>query len=225
MLHREIAPEENHVVYTWKCTSTSQISPLTASDVGKVAWQTSNGIDSFWVLKDTVPTWISLQGGAVGLPIATSGTLGGVKAGTTVSVDPTGVMSVNLANYDFNGTKLSNMVLQKASESRAVLAITGTSPNRTVQIDLANGVSALTLSSNIDVMTLTNQTASATVAQSFTLVTVGNGGNFSVKWPTTFKWPSGQAPSPTNTLGKMDVYTFLSVGDGTWLAFVAGQNT
>jgi hypothetical protein len=38
-------------------------------------------------------------------------------------------------------------------------------------------------------------------------------------------WPGGTAPTLTTTASAVDVFTFLTVDNGTtWLAFVAGQD-
>lgn len=62
MLHKNIAPEDNHAVYTWAVADEAARLALsvTSTDVGKLAWQQDD--DSFWVLTSATPTWVGMQG-------------------------------------------------------------------------------------------------------------------------------------------------------------------
>lgn len=79
-------------------------------------------------------------------------------------------------------------------------------------------------------VTLLNIPSISGVACTFTLVlkyggSAGATTSAIVQWPSTFKWPGGTAPTLTNTGGKQDTFTFLSLDNGTtWLAHVGGQN-
>jgi hypothetical protein len=48
---------------------------------------------------------------------------------------------------------------------------------------------------------------------------------YSVVWPTSFRWPSGTAPTLTGTLNKKDIITVYTDDSGiNWYAFVSGYN-
>ena len=62
------------------------------------------------------------------------------------------------------------------------------------------------------------------VACSFTLITRqdGSGGN-AITWPASVDWAGGTAPTLSTAAGTDNVFTFLTVDNGTtWLGFVAG---
>lgn len=83
-------------------------------------------------------------------------------------------------------------------------------------------------SSGVQTLTLLNVPSTSGVACSFTLVLKYPGSGTTsaiVQWPSTFKWPGGTPPTLTNTGGKTDTFTFLSLDNGTtWLGHVGGQN-
>ena len=60
----------------------------------------------------------------------------------------------------------------------------------------------------------------------FTLIlenAVGLGGL--VSWPASIKWPSGNSPTLSTTLGNRDIFAFMSLDGGTsWLGFIAQQD-
>jgi hypothetical protein len=64
-----------------------------------------------------------------------------------------------------------------------------------------------------------------TNAVSFTLILTADGTARTITWPASVKWPGAVAPTLTSTLNKIDVYTFLSVDNGTtWLGMQSGKN-
>ena len=83
-------------------------------------------------------------------------------------------------------------------------------------------------SSGVQTVTLLNIPSTSGVACSFTLVIKYPGSGTTtaiVQWPSSFKWPGGTPPTLTNTGGKQDTFTFLSLDNGSsWLAHVGGQN-
>lgn len=63
MLHKNIAPSDRHAAHNWEYANAASRTSATgfdSSDLGKIAWQLDN--DSFWILKDTTPTWASFGG-------------------------------------------------------------------------------------------------------------------------------------------------------------------
>ena len=83
-------------------------------------------------------------------------------------------------------------------------------------------------SSGVQSVILMGVPSTSGVSCSFTLVIEYPGSGTTtaiVQWPSSFKWPGGVAPTLTNTGGKQDTFTFLSLDNGsTWLAHVGGQN-
>lgn len=64
----------------------------------------------------------------------------------------------------------------------------------------------------------------AVVGKSFTIAVI-YGGAHSITWAgAARRWPKGEVPTPTSVAGKIDVFTFLCVVAGTWLAFPSGEN-
>lgn len=91
-------------------------------------------------------------------------------------------------------------------------------------INLANGnVQDVTLTDNC---TFTFSGTTASVACSFTLILRQDGsGLHTVTWPASVDWPSATAPTISSGASDVDVYTFLTVDNGTtWLGFTAGQD-
>jgi hypothetical protein len=100
-----------------------------------------------------------------------------------------------------------------------------------VVINLADGNkihSWTCASSGIQSVILLNIPSTSGISCSFTLVIKYPGSGTTtaiVQWPSSFKWPGGTAPTLTNTGGKTDTFTFLSLDNGsTWLGHVGGQN-
>lgn len=50
------------------------------------------------------------------------------------------------------------------------------------------------------------------------------GGNRTVTWFSTIKWPSNVVPVLTTSANKTDVFGFICTGSGTYDGFIIGQN-
>lgn len=131
-------------------------------------------------------------------------------------------------NQTLGGNKIINPLLEKTLELRASPAIAA----GVLALDLANGISAVSLNANITSITFANNAASATVCQSHTLEFTADGTARTVTWPagdgtTTLlvKWVGGTAPTLTSTNAKRDTFIFKSVGQFLWDAYVVGQNS
>jgi hypothetical protein len=89
---------------------------------------------------------------------------------------------------------------------------------------LSGTVFTVNMNSNITSMTITNVQSTGRT-NSFVLVLVADGTARTVIWPNSFKWPSGTAPTLTETAGKRDVFTFFTTDGGSnWQAFITGQD-
>ena len=103
------------------------------------------------------------------------------------------------------------------------------SGTHTINLANANKIHKWTpASSGVQTLSLSNIPSQSGVACSFTLVIVYPGSGTTtaiIQWPSSFKWAGGTAPTLTNTGGKTDTFTFLSLDNGTtWLGHVGGQN-
>ena len=93
-------------------------------------------------------------------------------------------------------------------------------------LDLNNG-NIFIVSKNQDITSITiSNSPSSTYVGNFTLIlenAVGLGGL--VSWPASIKWPSGNSPTLSTTLGNRDIFAFMSLDGGTsWLGFIAQQD-
>lgn len=93
----------------------------------------------------------------------------------------------------------------------------------TITLDLATGNTfSVKPTANVTSFGLTNVPSNSL---SFTLIIESNGG-FSVSWTFTgytVKWPDNNPPVLTSTGGKIDIFSFLKIGN-TIYGFLGGQN-
>jgi len=90
-------------------------------------------------------------------------------------------------------------------------------------IDTQYNVTQLTLAATTT-LSFTN-VQSTDIAHMWTIVTLGNGGVYSITWPAAIKWPGATAPTVTTTSGKRDIYQFITYDGGTNIyAIIVGQN-
>ena len=90
-------------------------------------------------------------------------------------------------------------------------------------IDTQYNVTQLTLAASTT-LSFTN-VQSTDIAHMWTIVTLGNGGVYSITWPSAIKWPGATAPTVTTTSGKRDIYQFITYDGGTNIyAIIVGQN-
>lgn len=87
----------------------------------------------------------------------------------------------------------------------------------TETLNLANGnVFDVTLDENVE---FTFSGATASVACSFTLIARQDGsGGSTITWPSSVDWEGGAAPTISTAASRVDVFSFLTVDNGTtWL--------
>lgn len=90
-------------------------------------------------------------------------------------------------------------------------------------LNLADGnVFDVTMDTDV---TFTFSGSAASVACAFTLILRQDGsGGHTPTWPASVDWPGGTGPTVTSTASAVDVFTFITVDNGTtWLGFTAGQ--
>lgn len=92
----------------------------------------------------------------------------------------------------------------------------------TLNLTSAN-VFDITLDENI---TFTFSGTVASKSCSFTLITRQDGtGTNTITWPTSVDWPGGTIPDVTTTASAVDIWTFMTVDNGTtWYGFQAGKD-
>ncbi len=92
-------------------------------------------------------------------------------------------------------------------------------------LNLNNGnIFNVSLNASITLITISN-VPSSSFAVNFTLIFTPDGTPRTVAWPISIKWPSVTAPTLTSTVGKRDVFSFVTTDGGTnWYGFVGGQN-
>lgn len=121
---------------------------------------------------------------------------------------------------DFD-TQVATTAVKKAGGGRETLS-TVAAAGATETLDLGSGnVHDVTLDANC---TLTFTGTAASAACSFTLILrQGGSGSYTVTWPASVDWPGGTAPTLSTAVGRVDVFSFLTVDNGTtWLGFTAG---
>lgn len=158
------------------------------------------------------PNWLKLLSGDVSLTASQTltnktisfndNTLTGVASTTTAQT---------LSNKSLDNPTILNGFTEETSSANSGTAFT---------VSFANGSTQfITLTGNVTL------TFPAPVAgKSFTLTLRQDAtGSRTVGFPSTVRWPAGQAPVITLTAGRMDVVSFFSDGS-FWYGSVAGQN-
>lgn len=108
--------------------------------------------------------------------------------------------------------------------TEAVNTININSNNLTINLNNGNLFNCL-LNSSINTVTIQNTPATLGSAIKFTTIFTGDGISRSVSWPNSIKWPGAISPTLTYASGKMDMFNFTSIDNGTtWLGSIAGQN-
>lgn len=93
-----------------------------------------------------------------------------------------------------------------------------------LSLDLSTaGVFYVPLTANINTLTITNTPSPGSSA--FTLIFTADGTARTVTWGGTILWPAVTPPTLTGTVGKVDVFSFVSLNGGlSWYGFTGGQN-
>jgi len=108
--------------------------------------------------------------------------------------------------------------------TEAVNTINIISNNLTINLNNGNLFNCL-LNSSINTVTIQNTPTTPGSAIKFTTIFTGDGISRSVSWPNSIKWPGAISPTLTYASGKMDMFNFTSIDNGTtWLGSIAGQS-
>ena len=94
----------------------------------------------------------------------------------------------------------------------------------TLSIDLSLGTTFnVTMDANVTSFQISNVPTNA--AGSFNLVLTYDGNSRAFAWGSAVTWSGGSAPTLTNTHGKKDIFSFITLNNGSnWYGFVGGQN-
>jgi len=194
----------NHVTIGNTLTVTNGMNVSELAQSGASTGQTIQWDGSAWV-----PATVSGGGGG-------ATTVGGLSDVTVSSVADN-----NLLRYDSANSRWENYSPDGFSSASG--------GNTAINLADGNKIHKWTCaSSGVQAVILLNVPSGSGVSCSFTLVIEYPGSGTTtaiVQWPSSFKWPGGVAPTLTNTGGKQDTFTFLSLDNGgSWLAHVGGQN-
>jgi hypothetical protein len=157
---------------------------------------------------------------------------GGITAGTGVVgiVGTDGripaLSTTYVANQAIPANVLTNGViaqfgLKQYYEAKNAISIS----SNTLTVDWSTGTYfSVSLNANITTVTFNNICSTGTEC-GVNLLFTGDGTQRTITWPGAVKWPSGTAPTPTSTNGKVDIYAFATHDGGTTIfGFISGQN-
>ena len=126
---------------------------------------------------------------------------------------------------DANGDVNISEELKAKSYNDTFSAITSSSGTATLNCETGN-VFSLTLSENVSTFTWSNPPASGT-AYGFSLKVIqdASASGYTIAWPASVDFPSGTAPTLTDTASAVDQFVFYTHDGGTtWYGFTAGKD-
>lgn len=252
--HKLVTGADLHGIIAFSVASTAVRDALSvvAGDIGKVCQVTAD--NSFYILTGVSPaTWspfsqaptlatVATSGSyadltdqptipaAYTLPVATDSVLGGVKAGSGVTIDGAGVISA-AGNYSLptasetvlGGIKIgAGLSIDGAGVVTAAAGASLTATN-TWSAGQRGAVVALTAGSTVSIDFATSNNFSLSPTQSFTLanptnavagqsgviaITQDGTGSRVISWGTNFKAAGGTKPVLTTTAGAVDYISY-----------------
>jgi hypothetical protein len=131
-------------------------------------------------------------------------------------------MSASGTTKSMTAAELAKGMARQSVLSEGETVVTNAASGAAATVNVANGtVEDLTLTANC---TLTFSGSVSGRASSFTLILRQDAtGSRTIAWPAAVKWPAGTAPTISTVASRVDVFTFLTVDNGTtWLGFTAG---
>ena len=139
-------------------------------------------------------------------------TLGTVEASKVVTTDGSSVTN-------FVDKVIQRPEIKDYSETKAAL-----SPAATVDIDLENG-NVFTITADQDTTFTFSNPSPTGKSCAFTLIWTQDSSDRTATWPASVDWAAATAPTLTSGSGKIDVFTFFTLDEGTiWYGFTAGQD-
>lgn len=118
---------------------------------------------------------------------------------------------------NWSRTLLGVQTLSEITQSPAI-------NSSTLSIDLSLGTTfEVTMNASVTSFQISNTPTNA--AGSFNLILTGDGTSRAFAWGSAVTWSGGSPPTLTATNGKKDIFSFITLNNGTnWYAFVGGQN-
>jgi len=139
-------------------------------------------------------------------------TLGTVEASKVVTTDGSSVTN-------FVDKVIQRPEIKDYSETKTALT-----PAASVTIDLTNG-NVFTLTADQNTTFVFSNPSPTGKSCAFTLVWTQDSSDRTITWPASVDWAGGSAPDVTSGSGKIDVYTFFTIDEGTiWYGFQAGAD-
>jgi len=137
-------------------------------------------------------------------------TLGTVEASKVVTTDGSSVTN-------FVDKVIQRPEIKDYSETKTALT-----PAASVTIDLTNG-NVFTLTADQNTTFVFSNPSPTGKSCAFTLIWTQDASDRTITWPASVDWAGGSAPSVTSGSGKIDIYTFFTLDEGTiWYGFLAG---
>jgi hypothetical protein len=133
--------------------------------------------------------------------------------------------SSKVVTADANGDVNLSEELKAKSYNDTFSAITSSGGTATLNCETGN-VFSLTLSENVTTFTWSNPPASGT-AYGFSLKVIqdASASGYTITWPASVDFPSGTAPTLTDTASAVDQFVFYTHDGGTtWYGFTAGRD-
>ena len=201
-------------------TDVTAVKTSGAITAGTVTYPNSDGTNG-QVLTSTgsgTLTWTTLSGGGA-LATASSSTLGGVKVGSNLSIDGSGVLSANIDAGSISGTVALNKGGTGATTQQAAInALTGTQSSGTYLRSDGSNASLSTIQAS-DVPTL-NQNTTGNAATATTLATARNinGISFNGSADITVTADAGTLTGTTlkSTVTGSSLTSVGTITSGTW---------
>ena len=139
-------------------------------------------------------------------------TLGTAEASKVVTTDGSSVTN-------FVDKVIQRPEIKDYSETKDALT-----PAATVDIDLADG-NVFTITADQDTTFTFSNPSPTGKSCAFTLIWTQDSSDRTATWPASVDWAAATAPTLTSGSGKIDVFTFFTLDEGTiWYGFTAGQD-
>jgi len=126
-------------------------------------------------------------------------------------------MKLKLTDY-----KVTDLILSNYKEIHTSVNIS----SGVLNIDLNQGnVFLINLDQNVSNLNILNVPNLNNTVVAFTLVLTISGSGRVVSWPNNIKWQNSASAVVTQTDGKKDFFSFITMDKGVnWFGFIGGQN-
>jgi|TARA_Y100000296_G_scaffold18876_1_gene22526 hypothetical protein len=121
-------------------------------------------------------------------------------------------------------TNFADGVVQRPEMKDYSETKTALSAAASVTIDITNG-NVFTITPDQDTEFAFTNPSPTGKSCAFTLIWTQDASDRTITWPTTVDWAGGSTPDVTSGSGKIDIYTFFTIDEGTiWYGFQAGAD-